>query len=92
MTKHIIVWPLKEETTEEQKTQIKERLEGLIDVIPELKVMEVGADDEAGTMSLYSEFDSREGLAVYQVHPAHQEVAAFVRSCVSGRSVCDYDV
>ncbi len=91
MTKHIIIWPLKDETTAEQKAEIKSRLEGLIDIIPELKVMEVGTDDEAGTMSLYSEFDSNEGLAIYQEHPVHQDVAAFVRSCVSGRSVCDYE-
>ena len=91
MIKHIIIWPVKEETTAEQKAEIKARLEGLTKIIPELKVMEVGADDEAGTLSLYSEFDSTEGLAVYQVHPAHQEVAAFVKSCVSGRNVCDYE-
>ncbi len=90
MTKHIIIWPMKDEVTAEQKAEMKARLEGLTQIIPELKVMEVGIDDAAGTMSLYSEFDSNEGLAIYQAHPAHQDVVAFVKPLVAGRSVCDY--
>ncbi len=91
MLKHIVIWPIKEETTAEQKAEIKVRLEGLTEIIPELKVMEIGMDDAAGTMSLYSEFDSNEGLVIYQAHPAHQEVVGFVKPLVAGREVCDYE-
>ncbi len=90
MIKHIVVWPMKDEVTAEQKAEMKNRLEALKGVIPELVEIEVGIDVENGTMSLYSVFASSEDLAVYQAHPAHQEVVAFVKPLVAGRAVCDY--
>ncbi len=92
MIKHIVVWPMKEETTAEQKAEIKARLEGLTQIIPELKVMEIGIDDGSGTMSLTSEFSSQEDLDIYQAHLAHQDVVAFVKPLVVGRAVCDYEI
>jgi len=41
-------------------------------------------------VALVSEFADVEALERYQVHPAHQEVAAFVRSVVAERSAVDY--
>lgn len=90
MVKHIVVWPMKDEVTDAQKTEMKIRLERLKGVVEELVEIEVGIDDDNGTMSLYSEFSSPENLAAYQAHPAHQEVVAFVKPLVAGRAVCDY--
>lgn len=90
MIKHIVIWPMKEDVTDAQKTEMKIRLEALKGVIDELVDIEVGIDDDNGTMSLYSEFNSNEDLATYQAHPEHQEVVAFVKPLVAGRSVCDY--
>ena len=92
MLKHIVVWPMKDEVTDAQKIEMKTRLEALIDQVSEVRKIEVGMDDGNGTMSLYSEFASQEDLNLYQVHPAHQEVVAFVKPLVTGRTVCDYTV
>ena len=90
MIKHIVVWPMKDEVTDAQKTEMKIRLEALQGVVEELVDIEVGIDDDNGTMSLTSEFNSHEDLAAYQAHPEHQDVVAFVKPLVAGRSVCDY--
>jgi hypothetical protein len=37
------------------------------------------------------EFDSREALDAYQVHPAHQEFAAFLGPLRTERRVVDYE-
>lgn len=92
MIKHIVIWPMKEEVTAEQKVEMKNRLEALKGVVAELVDIEVGIDEGNGTMSLYSEFASNEDLAVYQAHPAHQDVVGFVKPLVAGRAVCDYIV
>ncbi len=91
MIKHIVVWPMKEGVTTEQKAEMKTRLEGLTDKVSELRNIEVGIDEENGTMSLCSEFDSAADLAAYQAHPEHQDVVAFVKPLVAGRAVCDYE-
>jgi quinol monooxygenase YgiN len=90
MMKHIVVWPMKDEVTAEQKAEMKSLLEGLKGVVPTLQDIEVGIDEDNGTMSLVSEFESEEALSAYQIHPAHQEVVAFVKPLVAGRAVCDY--
>ena len=90
MMKHVVIWSMKEEVTFEQKTEMKDRLEALKEVISELVEIDVGIDEGNGTMSLYSVFNSHEDLTIYQLHPAHQEVVAFVKPLVAGRAVCDY--
>lgn len=89
MIKHIVVWSMKEETTAEQKTEMKTRLEALKGMIPELLAIEVGIDD--GTMSLTSEFASADDLNKYNIHPEHQAVVAIVKPLVAARSACDYE-
>jgi len=91
MIKHIVVWKMKEEASAGQKAEMKARLEALSEMVSELREIEVGIDEGNGTMSLYSEFASQENLDLYQAHPAHQEVVAFVKPLVAGRSVCDYE-
>ena len=92
MIKHIVIWPMKDEVTAEQKVEMKNRLEALKGVVAELADIEVGIDDSNGTMSLYSVFASAEDLATYQAHSAHQEVVGFVKPLVAGRAVCDYEL
>lgn len=92
MIKHIVIWSMKDGVTAEQKAQMKARLEGLADQVSELQKIEVGIDAGCSTMSLCSEFNSAEDLAAYQTHPDHLVVAAFVKSLVAGRTVCDSEV
>ncbi|WP_295780969.1 Dabb family protein, partial [uncultured Microbacterium sp.] len=66
----------------------------LKDVIDEIQHIEVGrnvANPQSNwDVALVSEFADVDALERYQVHPAHQEVAAFVRTAVSERSSVDY--
>ena len=98
MLVHIVMWRFKEfangATKEENLKQMKQRLEGLVGVVPELVSAEVGIDFKHTEMSydavLISRFRSEEDLAAYKVHPAHVEISNFCKSCRESRVVCDY--
>ncbi len=100
MVKHIVAWRLKEKaqgnSKEENARLIKEKLENLVGQIPGLLKLEVGInftqDECASDVVLYSEFESKEALEAYQVHPVHKEAARFVLECRTERRVADYEV
>lgn len=100
MVKHIVAWRLKEKALGNSKEQnaklIKTKLENLVGKIPGLLKAEVGInfaqDDSASDVVLYSEFESKEALAAYQVHPIHKEAANFVLECRTERRVIDFEV
>lgn len=100
MVKHIVAWRLKEEalgnTKEQNAALIKEKLENLVGKIPGLLKAEVGInftqDDSASDVVLYSEFESKEALEAYQIHPIHKEAASFVLACRTERRVADYEI
>ena len=100
MIKHIVMWRLKDKaagaTKEENALKLKERLEGLVDVIDSLHVAEVGINynpsDAAFDVILYSEFDDKEGLDSYQNHPEHLKIVDFVGEIRTDRAVVDYEV
>jgi len=91
MIKHIVIWQMKENVSSEQKEKMKGCLEALQDQVYELSDIEVGIDFSGEILSLISEFASKEDLNLYQMHPAHQEIVAFVKPLVADRSVCDYE-
>ena len=98
MVKHILVWKLKPELTADEKTdalaKAKKELEALVGVVPGLLMLEVITNPLAsstGDMLLYSELESAEALAGYQVHPAHVAAATFVRSIVCDRACADFE-
>jgi hypothetical protein len=74
----------------------KEMLEALMKSIPALKSIEVGInfaqEERAMDLSLYSEFEDKEGLESYANHPAHLEVVAFIKLVASASKVVDYTV
>ena len=98
MIKHIVMWKLKDEVNGVPKTQLvlqlKERLEGLVPLIPEIQYLEVGLNFKespaAKDVALYTKFNSMDDLQTYQDHPDHQEVAAFLKDIVEERAVVDY--
>ena len=65
-------------------------------VVPTLRSLSAGPNaayaDVNGDVALVADFDDVAGLDAYQVHPAHQEVAAYVRSVVSSRIAVDFEV
>jgi hypothetical protein len=91
MVKHIVIWQMREDVSAEQKQEMKRRLEALISRIPRLLKIEAGIDFNGKTMSLCSEFTSKEALEGYQAHPAHQAVVAFIRPLVVTRYMVDYE-
>jgi hypothetical protein len=91
MVKHIVVWLMRDDVSDEQKQEMKNRLEALGGKISELRKIEVGIDTGSGTMSLYSEFASEDDLIAYQMHADHQSVVGFVKPLVASRAVCDYE-
>ena len=100
MIKHIVVWKLKESAEGcskiENAKKMKAMLEGLQSVIKEIQYIEVGlnvnSSEAAYDIVLYSEFQSREALEIYQKHPEHERVGEFVGKVRLERKVVDYEI
>lgn len=83
MVKHIILWTLNPELSQEQRlqvlTEIKQGLEGLKGVVPGLLDVHVQIDGRIDTsncdLMLDCTLESEEALRAYAVHPAHVAVA-----------------
>ena len=100
MVKHVILWKLKEEFSDEEKKQIKagikEGLEGLAGQIPGMTEIKVRIDclpSSTVDVMLDTTFESAEALKAYSVHPKHVAVAdSKVRPYTAGRSCMDYEI
>jgi hypothetical protein len=100
MVKHVILWQLKDEFSEEEKVSIragiKEGLEGLAGKIPgltEIKVQTEMLPSSNVDVMLDSTFVDEAALKGYAVHPAHVEVAdTKVRPYTKTRACIDYEV
>jgi hypothetical protein len=100
MIKHIVIWTLKNRDDEKQREDtaraIKQKIEGMRGKIPGLLRIEGGVNfsrtSDSCDVALYAELDSREALAGYHVHPAHEEFKAFIGPRQSERHLIDYDV
>lgn len=98
MIKHIVMWKLKENALNASKienaTKLKNQLENLVHDIKEIKKLEVGIDCTSNNdnydVVLYSEFETRDDLNTYQVHPKHVDVAKFVGEIREERACVDY--
>lgn len=94
MIVHIVMFQFKEENKERNIAMVKERLEDLVDLIPELEKMEVGVNfnesERAYDLSLYSTFASQEDLGAYAVHPEHMKVVALIKELTETSKVVDY--
>ena len=94
MIKHIVLYTLKEGVNKEEAVQIiKNALEPLIGVIPGLTHMEIRQAYQGGMdYALYSEFESREALANYAVHPLHIEAKSHFHHFIETRVAADYEL
>ena len=100
MVKHVILWKLKEEFSDEEKKQIKagikEGLEGLAGQIPGMTEIKGRIDClPSSTVDVMVEttFESAEALKAYSVHPKHVAVAdSKVRPYTAVRSCMDYEI
>jgi quinol monooxygenase YgiN len=80
----------------ENAQKMKQMLEALNGIIPDLLRLEVGIDfsatEASGDLILYSEFPDRAALDAYQVHPEHQKCVQFGKLVVSERRLVDYEI
>ena len=99
MITHIVFWKMKPEANgrsgEQNASEMKRLLRALPPLIPQIKSLEVGLDfnrsSAAWDIALYTTFEQPEDLHVYQEHPEHQNVVAFVSSVVATRAVVDFE-
>lgn len=97
--RHVVSWRLAAADAAQKREDaeaIKARLEGLRELIDGIRSLEVGFNalnaDQNWDLVLVGEYDDAAALARYAVHPAHQEVAAFIRSVTTDRASVDYEV
>lgn len=92
------MWRIKEECEGGDKRAaallLKEELESLVGKIDGLKSLEVGINVNSSTSAydlvLITEHSTLSDLQVYQDHPAHLAVSAYVRAATKERAVVDF--
>ncbi len=100
MIKHIILWNLKDEYSNEEKAEIvkniKSGLEALIDKVPgivEIKVQTEHLETSTVDLMLDSTFENADALKNYATHPEHVKVAdTLVRPYTAHRSCIDFEI
>lgn len=101
MVKHIILWTLKSDLSDSEKTKVKneiktglENLKGKIPGLVDIKVnVEKRLDSSNADLMLDSTFENEETLKVYAKHPEHVAVAdSKVRPFTALRSCLDFEI
>ena len=96
--RHVVSWQLAATdpaAKAESAATIRTLLHSLVGVVDDIRSLQVGTDVVGGgnwDVALVADFDDVDAVGRYQVHPAHQEVAAVIRSLVSGRACVDFEV
>ena len=93
MVKHIVLYTFKEGVNKEEAIRtIDSVLTPLVGKIPGLKHLEVKLAFNGMDYALYSEFESREALEIYAVHPLHQEAKTHFFHLLDTRVAADYEL
>ncbi len=100
MVKHVIVWTLNDELSEQEKQEVKksikaglEDLKGVIPGLIDITVQIDGLSSSNTDLMLDSSFEDEDSLKGYAIHPAHVAVATGkVRPFTKIRSCFDYEV
>ena len=93
MVKHLVLYNLKPEYEKDSTVKfIASTLEPLVGQIPGLLHLEVRRTFQGMDYALYSEFESREALENYAVHPLHQEAKKAFSHFIATRVAADYEV
>ncbi|HLP06332.1 MAG TPA: Dabb family protein [Paludibacter sp.] len=100
MIKHIVFFELAENAEGKTKAEnaeiIRSGLENLVNLIPEIKKIEVGinvpnAPKTNFDIALYSEFEDMAALDRYQEHPEHLKIASYIGKVRISRAAVDYE-
>lgn len=93
MIKHIVLYNLKPDVDKEVSVKlIASLLEPLVGQIPGLQHLEIRRAYNGVDYALYSEFESREALAAYAVHPLHLAAKEQFFHLLDKRVAADYDL
>ncbi len=98
MIKHVVMWKLlpqaEGKSAGENARWMKESLESLMGVVPELLSCEVGINVKDGNYDacLIATFESLEALNRYKDHPAHVAVSSYCKKVRESRVACDFIV
>ena len=100
MIKHIVFWRLNESAHGNDKQSnaqiLKEKLLAMQDKVKGLLKVEVGFDfsneKDSCDVVLYSEFENRESLHEYQIHPDHEDIKKWLSEVRYERRVVDYEI
>ena len=93
MVRHIVLYNFKEGTNKEEAIQvIDSALTPLVGQIPGLKHLEVRLSFNGMDYALYSEFESREALENYAVHPLHVAAKEKFHHYIGTRVAADYEL
>ena len=93
MVKHIVLYTLKENLDKDASVKfIASTLEPLVGKIPGLLHLEVRRAYVGMDYALYSEFESKQALADYAVHPLHLEAKTHFHHFLATRVAADYEV
>lgn len=100
MIKHIVMWTIREGETSRSKVErmaeVKARLSALPEEISEIQSLEVhfnsfSASPDNYDVLLIATFGTWADLEVYQKHPAHVQVAEYIKNVRHNRAVVDYE-
>lgn len=95
MITHIVTFKLKDRSPA-HLARCKAMLDGLLGTVPTLRSMVVGINvvesPRAHDLGLVATYDDLAGLQAYQVHPAHEEVAAYLRANAEAIAAVDFEV
>ena len=95
--RHVVMWRMAADDAEERAAHAAEgarRLAALDGVVPEILAISVGPNSEYPDanwdLALIVDVADVAALERYQVHPAHEEVVAYMRSVVGARAAVDF--
>jgi len=92
VVKHIVMYTLKEDLEKDTAVKfIASTLEPLVGKIPGLLHLEVRRSYQGMDYALYSEFESKEALAAYAVHPLHLAAKEQFHHMLATRVSADYE-
>ena len=92
MVKHIVLYTFKEGVDKAEAVKlIASCLEPLVGKIPGLLHLEVRQSFQGMDYALYSEFESRQALENYAVHPLHLEAKGHFHHLLATRVSADYE-
>jgi len=93
MLKHIIFTKFK--NPGEQAAVAAEKLLALKDKIPQIVTIETGLDclhsERSYDLALIVTFQNREDLGIYDHHPAHEEVRAYIKAHRTASASVDFE-